>query len=557
MQIIHPAGPCRVIVADPPWQFGDKIQGNRGAEAKYACLSLSDIQRFPLPEFDSNAVLFLWRVAAMPDEALAVARAWGFEPKAEITWVKTNGQMEGGKPALDERGYPKLHMGMGHYTRAATEKALICTRGRFHVDDKGVRDTFFAPVGEHSEKPDEFFAIVERLTGPANRAELFGRKPRAGWLVVGNELPRLPDDPRPAGSMICVWTPPTAHAESTPIAAAKTGTEVAAAMGEVMGRVAGAVVDAVVAAAAGWVRAAERADASPDVEPHEPDSEHAVREVEASPVASHSQGAPSAGVVSAMAGGDSLGRFGVNDPPYTAPKPKAEPAGRKSIKLSPEQERKAHFVTKALEQKLISQSDVASEGLDGAFIKLQYKAPSDWFRENAPAGIEVLPSKIVEALAKVGVRTDEGKLLSLGRDEREAICAWINVGGGDVTKAPAALGAIMVRADAPADATGAGGCAGCDRGTPIEEAHKHTGTGPKCAGAVSGAKVEDAPAPKKGRAGPGRPKKQKTGKEPGPASAGAAQEAAVPSPQSAVGRSGWDAARETAKRAVDGEDAAV
>lgn len=45
--------------------------------------------------------------------------------------------------------------------------------------------------GRHSEKPDEFFEIVEKLCGPAMPAthvELFGRKLRPGWTVIGNEV---------------------------------------------------------------------------------------------------------------------------------------------------------------------------------------------------------------------------------------------------------------------------------------------------------------------------------------------------------------------------------
>jgi N6-adenosine-specific RNA methylase IME4 len=53
-------------------------------------MTLGDIKRFQLPPIDpAGAWLFLWRVASMQAEALDVAAAWGFTPKAEIVWVKT------------------------------------------------------------------------------------------------------------------------------------------------------------------------------------------------------------------------------------------------------------------------------------------------------------------------------------------------------------------------------------------------------------------------------------------------------------------------------------
>ena len=51
-----------------------------------------------------------------------------------------------------------------------------------------VHQVVIAPVGEHSEKPDEVYRRIERLyRGPY--LELFARKEREGWKTWGNELP--------------------------------------------------------------------------------------------------------------------------------------------------------------------------------------------------------------------------------------------------------------------------------------------------------------------------------------------------------------------------------
>lgn len=166
----------RVLVADPPWQFEDQLNDDtRGARTHYKTMTVDDIKRFPLPPLYETSTLFLWRVAAMQQEALDVIAAWDFEVKAEIVWKK-----------LTKHG--KRHFGMGRHVRMEHEVCLIATSGKPQTLDKSVRSIFEAPVGRHSEKPQAFYKIVERLReGPY--CELFARRLREGWNQYGNELP--------------------------------------------------------------------------------------------------------------------------------------------------------------------------------------------------------------------------------------------------------------------------------------------------------------------------------------------------------------------------------
>lgn len=172
---------CTVLVADPPWRFGDRLPGpKRGADKHYPTLDLPALLRFPLPTLADDAHLFLWRVASMQSEALAVASAWGFTVKSEIVWAKRT-----------EKG--KRWFGMGRRVRMEHEVCLIATRGRPAVLDHSIRSVFEAavPGDRHSAKPPEFFAIVERLCGrarPSTHVELFARSPRRRWSTYGNEL---------------------------------------------------------------------------------------------------------------------------------------------------------------------------------------------------------------------------------------------------------------------------------------------------------------------------------------------------------------------------------
>lgn len=158
--------------------MNDNLPGKgRGARKHYPCLALADLCSFEIPAMADNSVLFLWRLSSMPDEALRVARAWGFRPHSELIWRKmtVNG---------------KEHFGMGRIVRGAHEPCLICVRGKPKIRSKRVRSLFSAPVGKHSEKPGLFYSLVEELCeGPY--AEMFGRRHRDGWTVFGNEVGKL------------------------------------------------------------------------------------------------------------------------------------------------------------------------------------------------------------------------------------------------------------------------------------------------------------------------------------------------------------------------------
>jgi len=152
-------------------------------------MSVDEICAFTLPPIADDALLFLWRVAAMQEEALRVMRAWGFVPKSEIVWVKTH-EKDGVVQRFCATG-DGLAMGMGRTTRQAHEVCLIGRRGRPVIKDHSVRSVFFAPRGRHSEKPALAFAQFERLCdGP--RVELFARRHRPNWTGFGLELPSAP-----------------------------------------------------------------------------------------------------------------------------------------------------------------------------------------------------------------------------------------------------------------------------------------------------------------------------------------------------------------------------
>lgn len=204
--------PARILVADPPWQFGDATP-HKGADDHYKTLSIPEIEAFPLPPLADDAVFFMWRVGggsekdgSLGEAAYAVMRAWGFTPKSELSWTKTQGckvcdgqgwatdfagsrQIKVWCEECSGRGY-KIAIGMGRYVRGSHEICLIGTRGKAQFpDDKGVRSVIQAPRGAHSAKPDRFYEIVEQLYQTGPYVELFARRRRANWHCFGDQLP--------------------------------------------------------------------------------------------------------------------------------------------------------------------------------------------------------------------------------------------------------------------------------------------------------------------------------------------------------------------------------
>lgn len=176
-----------VVLADPPWSFDDvgtrlapDYAGDQRADPAqvlYQTMPLEAIERLPVSAAD-DAFLFLWapNVLVLEGAATRVARAWGFEPRQLIPWVKT-----------DAAGKPRL--GGGHYTRVVTEQLVLCRRGAARPLRRDVPGIIFAPRGRHSAKPDESYQLIERLAaGPY--LELFARRRYSpAWTVWGNQAP--------------------------------------------------------------------------------------------------------------------------------------------------------------------------------------------------------------------------------------------------------------------------------------------------------------------------------------------------------------------------------
>ena len=165
-----------VIYADPPWQFENETI-RASAEKHYTTMPLQDVIEYMQTAgigLQDNAALFLWTTNAMLEDAFKVMAAWGFRyAEKNIVWEK-----EGGP-------------GTGFSIRGCHEILLLGERGDFKpaMNIKPIiRSVQKAERGKHSEKPDLFRKIIERMYPETAKIELFARKHVKGWASMGDEL---------------------------------------------------------------------------------------------------------------------------------------------------------------------------------------------------------------------------------------------------------------------------------------------------------------------------------------------------------------------------------
>lgn len=178
--------PYATIVADPPWPYEGSGPGGKGkhiglnewrvsqpsAASRYSLMTMAVLRMLDVGTIASlNAHLYLWTTNRFMVEAHDLARAWGFQPKTILTWVKTH-----------QDDPSRVSMKTGYYFRGATEHVVFAVRGSLPLAvNDGVPTAFLWPrIGSHSVKPPQFGDLVERVS-PGPYVELFARAARLGW----------------------------------------------------------------------------------------------------------------------------------------------------------------------------------------------------------------------------------------------------------------------------------------------------------------------------------------------------------------------------------------
>lgn len=206
-----------LIYADPAWHWEARSQKgeDRSAKNHYTVTSLEDMKRLPVSQIAADrSILAMWVIDPMLPQALELGEAWGFQfATVGFYWVKTNKKspvyFEGNRMRIDPRvlmyktvekilSKSVFFTGLGYYTRANVEQCWFFTRtpdrkkgirgGGLRVLNHGVPRLLVAPVGKHSQKPEEAAIRLELLFGDVPRIELFARSRRPNWEAWGNEI---------------------------------------------------------------------------------------------------------------------------------------------------------------------------------------------------------------------------------------------------------------------------------------------------------------------------------------------------------------------------------
>lgn len=162
------------IYADPPWSYDNRGTRSNVEKEYKATMTVNELCAEPIGQLAADTChLHLWVTVAFTFEAKRLLDAWGFEFKSEIIWCKSQ-------------------MGIGNYWRLSHEKMLLGTRGNsadvvFQRGQKNHKSWLETKRGKHSNKPDAFRALVEKVS-PGPYLELYGRHRIPDWVVYGNDV---------------------------------------------------------------------------------------------------------------------------------------------------------------------------------------------------------------------------------------------------------------------------------------------------------------------------------------------------------------------------------
>ncbi|KAL8552885.1 hypothetical protein ACS0TY_001533 [Phlomoides rotata] len=164
-------GQFGVIMADPPWDIH--------MELPYGTMADDEMRTLNVPALQTDGMIFLWVTGRAMELGRECLELWGYKRVEEIIWVKTN-QLQ----RIIRTGRT------GHWLNHSKEHCLVGVKGNPEVNRNIDTDVIVAEVRETSRKPDEMYAMLERVSPRTRKLELFARmhNVQAGWLSLGNQL---------------------------------------------------------------------------------------------------------------------------------------------------------------------------------------------------------------------------------------------------------------------------------------------------------------------------------------------------------------------------------
>jgi N6-adenosine-specific RNA methylase IME4 len=170
-----------LVIADPPWSYYQSTHTHQIGN-HYSTLTYEQIVHHEYWQHIDN-ILFLWATCPKLDEAMNLGRDLGLAYRGvAFVWVKTR-----------KDGQPLGAMGVRpSIVKPTTELVLAFSKRRkgrpLPVADETVRQVVMAPIGKHSQKPEDIQDRIDLLYPSTSKCELFARRERDGWLCIGQSI---------------------------------------------------------------------------------------------------------------------------------------------------------------------------------------------------------------------------------------------------------------------------------------------------------------------------------------------------------------------------------